>query len=95
MTTQRKNFTHVPITVGAVSTLALAENAQRAWALLINDSDETIYLKFSDPAVMNEGIRLNAQGGSFEIAHESGFFDIRDINAICASGGKTLLVTHA
>ena len=55
------------ISVGAVSTAVLAANANRIFAQFVNDSDEEIYLDLSDTAVMNEGIRLNANGGSFEI----------------------------
>ena len=95
MTTQRRHFTHAAVTVGATSTAVLAEDNKRSWCLLINDSDETIYIKFGAAAVMSEGIRLNAEGGSLDISSETGFFDQREINAICASGGKNLLVNHA
>lgn len=97
MTTQRKNFTHVPIDVATTNTVVLAESSTRTWCLLINDSDTPIYLKMDGTAaVVNEGIRLNAEGGSLEISPETGFHDIRGINAIQGDAGtKRLLVTHA
>lgn len=95
MTSQRKHFTHAAVTVGATTTVAMAQSDTRTWVLLVNDSDETIYVSFGAAAVMNQGIRLNAGGGALDISSETGFLDQRQINAICASGAKTLLVTHA
>ena len=95
MTTDPKQLQHAVITVGATSTAVLPANEQRVWCLLVNDSDEAVYVKVGVAAVLNEGIRINAEGGSLEIAPESGFHDHRAINAICASGSKTLLVTWA
>ena len=80
------------VTVGAVSTAVLAALAARHFAQFVNDSDETIYLDLSDTAVMNEGIRLNASGGSFEINWTNLYTGA--IAAICASGGKNLTVTE-
>ena len=50
------------------STLALAANPNRTFAVFTNDSDATMFLAF-DPAVaiVDSGIRLNAMGGSFKI----------------------------
>ena len=53
--------------VGVASTNVLAANANRIFAELVNDSDNVIYLALGTPAVMNRGIRLNANGGEFEI----------------------------
>ena len=84
--------THTAPSIGTTSTIALASNAGRLYALLINDSDETIYLKLGAAAVANEGIRLNANGGSYEMSKKLGNLYTGAINAICATGGKTLLV---
>ena len=94
MSTVPKQLTHGAVTVGVGSTSVLASNGARVWALLINDSDEVIYVAIGQ-AVLNTGIRLNAEGGSLEISTETGFHDTRAINAICASGSKNLLVTWA
>jgi len=86
--------THSVATIGSASTLALALNANRKSVILINDSDETIYLNLGGTAVSNTGIRLNANGGSYEISKENGNLTTVIINGICASGSKKLLVTE-
>lgn len=80
------------VAVGNVSTAVLAVNATRIFAQFVNDSDEEIYLDLSALAVMNEGIRLNANGGSFEINQTNLYTGA--ITAICATGGKNLTVTE-
>lgn len=84
--------TPTKVAVGAASTAVLAANADRIFALFVNDSDEEIYLSESAAAVMNEGIRLNAEGGSFAITLINLYTGA--ITAICASGGKNLTVTE-
>jgi hypothetical protein len=42
-------------------------NKMRTTLWLINDSDTIIYLGIGRDAVLNQGIRLNANGGSLEI----------------------------
>ena len=84
--------THTAPSIGTTSTIALASNAGRLYALLINDSDETIYLKLGVAAVANEGIRLNANGGNYEMSKKLGNLYTGVISAICASGGKKLLI---
>ena len=84
--------THTQPSIGATTTEALASNANRLYALLENDSNETIYLKLGAAAVLNQGIRLNANGGNYEMSKLLGKLYTGAINAICATGGKTLLV---
>jgi hypothetical protein len=79
----------IAVTVGATTTVALAANASRKRAILVNDADETIYLALGSAAVMNAGIRLNANGG----VHVEDLFT-GAINAISASGSKNLCVTE-
>lgn len=86
--------THTVVTVANTTTLALAANANRRYALFINDSDETIYIKIGANAVLNQGIRINANGGSYEIKLSEGSLNLGAINAICTSGSKKLLVTE-
>lgn len=81
------------VLVGAASTLVLAANGHRANAIFINDSDETIYLARGHAAVLNGGIRLNANGGSYEMDVDNMFRGI--VYAICASGQKNLCVCEA
>ncbi len=85
---------HTAPVIGNTTTLALALNANREYGMFINDSDEEIYIELGDDAVMNQGIRLNASGGSFEMSRKIGNLDTRVVNAICSSGTKVLLVTE-
>lgn len=85
---------HTAVTVGSSTTAVIAASAGRRYLLLVNDSDEAIYVKFGAAAVMNEGIRVNASGGTFEMSAAKGNLDTRVINGICASGSKELLVTQ-
>lgn len=85
---------HTAPSIGSSSTTALASNANRKAALLVNDSDETIYLNIGGTAAVNTGIRLNANGGSYEMSQELGNLSTAAITGISASGSKTLLVTE-
>jgi hypothetical protein len=73
------------ITVGSSSTSVVSANADRKRIIMVNDSDEPIYLAYGEAAVMNQGIRLNASGGAM-------IDDIwlGTIFAICSSGSKEL-----
>lgn len=55
------------VNVAATSTRVLNANVARGYAVFVNDSDTTIYLALGANAVANQGIRLNANGGSYEI----------------------------
>lgn len=54
---------------------------------IVNDSDTVIYLAIEDAAVLNEGIRLNPNGGSF-----SDVFTTDKVFGICAVSGKNVTV---
>jgi len=54
---------------------------------IVNDSDTVIYLAIEDAAVLNEGIRLNPNGGSF-----SDDFATDKVFGICAVSGKNVTV---
>lgn len=86
--------THSVVTVGNTTTAVLAANAARTYVLLINDSDEVMYLKVGANAAANAGIRLEANGGRIEISAAQGNLMTGAINGICASGSKKLLVTE-
>lgn len=77
------------VTVGSSSTTALAANENRNFAVFVNDSDETIYLGLGT-AVLNSGIRLNANGGAYEINLTNMYTGI--VMGICASGSKNLTI---
>lgn len=74
------------------SQTALAAFGTRKFAIFQNDSDTTIYLKFGSGAVANSGIRLNANGGAYEINTNNLYTGI--VTAIHGgTGTKTLLIT--
>jgi hypothetical protein len=85
--------THSVATVTTVTGAALAANAARLYALLVNDSDTAIYIKLGAAAVANQGIRLGANGGSYEMSKKLGNLYTGAINAIHGgTGNKVLLV---
>ena len=89
------NLNHTAVSVTTGSTEVLAANAARGLALLVNDSDTVIYCKLGVAAAVNQGVRLNASGGSWELSAHFGNLDPRAINCIhCGSGSKTLLATE-
>jgi len=53
--------------VATTSTSILPSYAGRKYALITNDSDTVIYLALHSEAFLNNGIRLNPNGGSYEI----------------------------
>lgn len=55
------------VMVTSAATLVLSTDSQRKYAAVVNDSDTVIYLSLGDPAAAGEGIRLNSEGGSYEI----------------------------
>ena len=91
-----KNARHGYTAVGTTSTLVLNERRARAYLLIQNDSDTVIYLHFGgNPAVVNQGIRLNANGSSIELKRADGSVYKGPVYAIHAgSGTKRLLVTE-
>jgi len=86
------NHFTIATAVGPASTVALAANIQRKYAVLINDSANPIYLNFTGPAVVNTGIRLNAAGGSYEMMPGNVWRGA--INMISAVAADVLLVTE-
>jgi hypothetical protein len=91
---EKSAIANTAATIGAATGVALAANANRKYALLVNDSDSAIYLNIGAAAALNSGIRLNAQGGSYEMSAAYGNLDTRAINAISSGAGKILLVTE-
>ena len=89
---QSASATNTKVSVGAATTVVLASNADRQYAAFVNDSDEVIYLSFGAAAVMNQGIRLNAAGGSHEITVTNRFTGA--VNGICTSGTKNLTIMY-
>lgn len=86
---------HTTASMGTSTAAVLAASSDRKYALIINDSDTVVYLKLGAAAVANEGIRLTASGGSFEMSPQIGNLDQRAINGIIGSGsGKVVVVSQ-
>ncbi|WP_269850684.1 hypothetical protein [Methanosarcina horonobensis] len=86
--------THSKATIGTSSTTVIAANANRKALIIINDGTESMYIKLGASAVMAEGIRINANGGAYELSKELGNLYTGAINGICASGNMNVLVTQ-
>ncbi len=76
------------------TTEALAANPGRRAALIVNDSTQTVWIKIGEDAVANEGIRLNANGGSYYIAADAANYDTEAVNCIVASGTGLVVVSE-
>lgn len=83
--------THTTLGVTAASQTALAANANRKYALFINDSANNIWLKIGATAVANQGIRLNAVGGSYEMKSSDGSLNTGAVTAISDVAGPSVL----
>lgn len=81
------------VSVGVMSTLIIAANASRAGAVFVNDSPNVIYLRVGDTAVLNEGIRLNPNGGAYEINNTN--LSTLVVNAISAVAASNLTFQEA
>jgi len=81
------------VIVGTTSEIALDEDADRKFALLINDSDTAIYLALGKEAKLNAGIRLAPHGGYYEINLDQAYTG--KVYGICSAANKRLLVTEA
>lgn len=87
--------THTIGTVTTSSGTVLAANANRKYALLVNDSDANVYFALGGAAVANQGIRVNAGGGNYEMKSGEGEVYTGRIEAIHSStGNKLVLVTE-
>ncbi len=85
---------HTTASITSASGAALAVNNDRKYALLINDGSVDVYLNLGGTAVANQGIRINANGGSYELSRDMGNLFDGVINGITASGTATVLVTE-
>jgi hypothetical protein len=83
---------HSVATSGVASTTALAANASRKYALIVNDSANAIYIFLGATAVLNQGIRLNANGGSYEINETNLYTGI--ITTITTVASQNVIVTE-
>ncbi len=91
-------FTVVPVSKGhnvtTSSTTVLASNADRTYALIVNDSDEVIYLKLGTTALVNSGIRLSANGGWLEFTENDALWTGIITGIHGGTGNKAVTVTE-
>ena len=85
---------HTTASMTATSAVVLAANGAREYALIVNDGSVACYLNLGSTAVASEGIRINANGGNYEMGRNWGNLYTGAINGILASGTATLLVTE-
>ncbi len=88
------NEVHAAISCTNSTGEALALNGGRISALFVNDGTSTIWIAINQAAVANQGIRLNANGGSYYITDADGNLDREAVNCITASATVVLLVTE-
>ena len=72
----------------------LAANVNRLYALFVNDSETIVYLALGGAAALNTGIRLNANGGSYEMSKKLGNLYTGVVNGISGVAGQVVCVTE-
>lgn len=87
-------YAHTQPSATSASGDMLASNASRKYALLTNIGSVDVYLKINATAVANQGILLQAYGGTYEISPTNNNFTTAVIRGITASGTATVLVTE-
>ena len=70
-------------TVGTTSVVVLNANEKRVYAIMVNDSLQDMWLGFGEPAVADKGIRVNSEGGNYEITWKNLF--VGTLSAIAKS----------
>ncbi len=90
-------LTHTSAAVTSTSSITLASNSNRSWLMLFNDhATVAIYCKFDAAAVVGEGLRINAVGGTLVLSARNGSLDTRELRCITSEPGvsETLEVTE-
>lgn len=77
---------------GVASIIVLQNNDARTYASFVNDSINIIYLAKAGAAVANRGIRLNANGGAYEITPLNPWKG--QVAAIAAGANSVLCITE-
>ena len=90
-----ENITHTSIDVGTTSTTACGKNPSSRYRLLVNISDTDMFLSMNGEAALSKGVKLYANGGSYEMGIKWGNLYAGACYIIHGgSGNKTLLVTE-
>jgi len=78
------------VAIPNASTVVLNANPARKHVVIVNDGSQEVYLSFGAAAVAGKGVRLNKQGGSYEIDDRNLWQGA--IYGITASGSSSLTV---
>ena len=84
-----RKIADAPISVAAASTLVLADNPHRKYALIINTSNTDVWLRLGSTAVVGQGIFVARGGFAYEIDIKNLFTGV--INAIHGGAGLKVL----
>ncbi len=85
---------HGTASVGTASAEVIAANPDRKYLLLTNDGTATAYLALGTSAVLNAGLRLAANGGSYEMTRGAANVYSGAINGIASVNGVKLLTVE-
>jgi hypothetical protein len=77
-------------TVGLLPVRVMSYNTDRRLAIISNDSINDIYLGFGPSVLANTGIRLNANGGTFEFGLFTTFPWLGEVWAVAAFANNTI-----
>lgn len=84
-------YEEFPIDVTTTSQEILAANPRRKYAILINNSNQNIFVRLGSPATVDEGIVIWAAGFAYEFTEDNLW--VGSIHAIHGgSGNKRLLI---
>lgn len=83
---------HINREIGGTQEEVLAVNPYRKYAIFVNDSVNVIYITLGGEAVVNQGIRINGSGGSYEISALNLW--LGRVNAIATGANSKLMVTE-
>jgi hypothetical protein len=88
----QKMSTTSAMLVTTSSAQVLGTSTARTYAAFVNDGANPVYIQLTgNPAKVGEGIRLNSNGGSYEINELN--LDISSVSAISSGGNSSLTIT--
>ena len=80
-------------TVGTSDVKVLDKNQSRLRVTIVNDSTNIVYLMKGRTAVSGDGIRLNANGGSYEDQKDMfGYIFTQEYHAVATGAGSNVTV---
>lgn len=86
------NVSHGSASIGTASGTVLAAQPLSNYRLLVNDGTAVVYLRFGTAAaVLGQGIRLNANGGNFEMSRALGNLWTGQIMGISGAAAQNIM----